>query len=215
MIAKQVLRTNAFGSFSGSFTAPRDRLMGRMALRDAADPSSRVNVQVEEYKRPKFQVELKAPQTPARLRRSAGRGTAKAYTGAAIGGAQVKYRVVREVRYPIWWGWRCWWNPPSRTHGNRQRHNIHEDDGVFTVPFTAHPDPSVSEKDEPTFRFTVYADVTDTTGETRSDQRVINIAYTALRRRCRPTIGWPRIRKSKSGSTPSHRTENRAQLKVP
>ena len=27
-IAKQVCRTNAFGSFSGSFTAPRDRLMG-------------------------------------------------------------------------------------------------------------------------------------------------------------------------------------------
>jgi hypothetical protein len=27
------------------------------------------------------------------------------YTGAAVDGAEVKYRVVREVRMPWWWGW--------------------------------------------------------------------------------------------------------------
>ena len=37
----------------------------------------------------------------------------------------------------------------------------------------AKPDLSVTEKDEPTFEFTVYADVTDSTGETRSGQRTI------------------------------------------
>ena len=143
-IAKQVFRTNDFGSFSGSFTAPRDRLMGRMVLRDAADTSSRSNVQVEEYKRPKFKVELEAPEEAARLGGEVlARGTAKAYTGAAIGGAQVKYRVVREVRYPIWWYWRCWWNPPQA--GAQEIANgstTTENDGTFTVPFTARPDPS-------------------------------------------------------------------------
>ena len=32
-IARQTQRTNDYGSFSGSFTAPRDRLMGRMTIR--------------------------------------------------------------------------------------------------------------------------------------------------------------------------------------
>ncbi len=181
-IATLVLRTNAFGSFSGSFTAPRDRLMGRMVLRDARDRKSRTQVSVEEYKRPRFRVELDAPAVAARLGGEVQLpGTATAYTGATIGGAQVSYRVVREVRYPIWWYWRCWWNPPQAqpqeiVHGTTTT----ESDGTFTVPFTARPDPSVSEKDEPTFRFTIYADVTDTSGETRSDQRGVNIAFTAL-----------------------------------
>ncbi|MFO7902186.1 MAG: MG2 domain-containing protein, partial [Pirellulaceae bacterium] len=181
-ISEQECRTNAFGSFSGSFTAPRDRLTGRMVLRDATDRGSQTHVSVEEYKRPKFKVELESPEEAAQLGAKVHvPGIAKAYTGAAIGNAQVEYRVVREVRYPIWWRWRCWWNPP-RSEAQEIAHGstTTESDGSFTVPFTARPEPSVSEKDEPTFRFTVHADVTDTTGETRSDQRAIQIAYTSL-----------------------------------
>ena len=37
------------------------------------------------------------------------------------------------------------------------------------------------EKDEPTFRYTVTADVTDTTGETRSGSKAVNVGYIALR----------------------------------
>ncbi|NDG39803.1 MAG: hypothetical protein EBY28_10565, partial [Betaproteobacteria bacterium] len=55
------------------------------------------------------------------------------------------------------------------------------DDGTFAVEFPAKPDRSVTEKDEPTFSFTVHADVTDTTGETRTAQRGVNIGYTALK----------------------------------
>ena len=181
-IAKQEHRTNDYGSFSGSFTAPRDRLTGQMRIRDASRDNSIVFVSVEEYKRPKFKVELDSPTEPAKLNGDvAVGGTAKAYTGAAIGGAQVQYRVVREVRYPIWWYWRCWWNPPQAesqeiTHGTTTT----DTDGKFSVPFVARPAPDVSEKDEPIFHFTVYADVTDVTGETRSDQRSVNVGFAAM-----------------------------------
>ncbi len=57
-IARQVHRTNEYGSFSGSFTAPRDRLTGRMRLIDPERRGSMAMVSVEEYKRPKFRVEL-------------------------------------------------------------------------------------------------------------------------------------------------------------
>jgi hypothetical protein len=182
VIERLQCRSNAMGSFSGSFTAPRDRLMGRMRLRDPVRPNSMAQFNVEEYKRPKFRVELAAPRDPARLGEEVRvEGTAQAYTGASIGQAQVSYRVVREVRYPIWWYWRCWWNPPRAesqqiAHGN----TVTDQDGKFVVPFVARPDLSVAEQDEPIFQFTVHADVTDTTGETRSTQRVVNVGYTAL-----------------------------------
>jgi 5-hydroxyisourate hydrolase-like protein (transthyretin family) len=182
-IAKHEHRTNELGSFNGSFTAPRDRLTGRMRLHDPKRLSSRVYVNVEEYKRPKFKVELAAPKQPARLGGEALiPGTAKAYTGAPIGQAKVAYRVVREVRYPVWWGW-LFWRPTPRGESQEITHGITttDDDGYFEIAFTAHPDPAVSEKEEPTFRFTVYADVTDLTGETRSDQHTVNVGFTSLK----------------------------------
>src|SRR5207248_2014883 len=54
-------------------------------------------------------------------------------------------------------------------------------DGSFTVAFTAKPDRNVPEKDEPSFKYTVTADVTDTTGETRSGSKSVEVGYTALR----------------------------------
>jgi hypothetical protein len=54
-------------------------------------------------------------------------------------------------------------------------------DGTFAVGFTAKPDLAVSEKDDPTFAFTISAEVTDTPGETRTAQRNVNVGYTALK----------------------------------
>jgi len=181
-ISKTKHRTNDYGSFAGSFTAPRDRLMGRMSIRVEGEPRGQCGFNVEEYKRPKFEVKLEAPKTAAKLNDTVsltGRGTA--YTGVAIGGAKVRWRVVRQVRYPGWWYWRCWWRPPNTSsqeiaHGR----TMTGADGAFEISFLAKPDLSVAEEDEPRFVYTIYADVTDTTGETRSAQRGITVGYTAL-----------------------------------
>jgi hypothetical protein len=183
-IATQEHRANDYGSFSGSFTAPADRAMGRMSIRVKSGPNGQTAMRVEEYKRPKFKVELDAPTVAARLDDEVTlTGHAMAYTGAAIDGAPVTYRIVRETRYPDWWGWRCWWLPPQRggnqeiAHGKAKT----EVDGSFTIAFTAKPDRSVDKASEPTFRYTVHTDVTDSTGETRSAQRSVNVGYTALK----------------------------------
>ena len=136
---------------------------------------------VEEYKRPKFEVTLDAPKTAAKLNEKVSlTGHAMNYTGAAVDGAAVKYRVVREVRMPWWWGWwRGGW-PQSQSqeiaHGTARTGT----DGAFKIEFTAKPDPKVPEKDEPTFVFQINADVTDSAGETRSADRAIRVGYTAL-----------------------------------
>lgn len=181
-IARAKRQCNDYGSFSGSFTAPRDRLMGMMSLAVVEGPSGQTAVQVEEYKRPKFQVTLEAPKTAARVNdKVILTGHALAYTGAAIDAAQVKYRVTREVRYPIWWGYFRWRQMPS---GESQEISHGEvttaADGSFKIEFNAKPDGSVPESDEPTFNFQVVADVTDSAGETRSADHAIRVGYTAL-----------------------------------
>ncbi len=171
---------NDQGAFSGTFTAPRDRVMGGMSI-VATEPGGSAHLRVEEYKRPKFQVELAAPQEAPRLHGEVVvTGKAMAYTGAALGGAKVKWRVVREVHFPPW----CWWGYGSGNHHASQAmahgSSLTEQDGTFKVSFTAKPDPAVAEKDEPVFHFSVFADVTDSTGETRSEHRTVRVGYTAL-----------------------------------
>lgn len=181
-IAKAEHLCNDYGSFSGSFTAPRDRVMGRMNINVPNAPFGRASFNVEEYKRPKFQVTLDAPKTAAKLNdKVVLTGKAESYTGAAVDGAMVKYRIVREVRWPWWWGWYGWRSP--RAQGSQEiAHGTATTgaDGVFNIEFNAKPDPSVSEKDEASFSFSIYADVTDTTGETRSAQRSVNVGFVAL-----------------------------------
>ncbi len=182
-IARQQHVCNDYGAFSGSFTAPGGTLAGRMSLQVESGPTGGTGFNVEEYKRPKFQVELERPTEAAKLGEPVTlSGKATAYTGAAIGGAQVKWRVVREVRFPPWCWWGRYWLPPGQEGSQNIAHGtaITENDGAFVVTFTARPDLSVPESTEPTFSFTVHADVTDTTGETRSASRGVRAGYTAL-----------------------------------
>jgi uncharacterized protein YfaS (alpha-2-macroglobulin family) len=183
-VARQQVVSNEFGSFSGSFTAPRDRLAGQMHILVPGDGGGAVQFNVEEYKRPKFQVTVDAPKEATKLHGQVRvPGKATAYTGAPIGGAKVRYRVTREVRWPAWFYDCCWWRIPSNrgaaqeiAHGSA----VTEADGGFVVQFVAKPDLSVPEADEPTFHYTVHADITDSTGETRSGSKSVNVGYTAL-----------------------------------
>ncbi|MEN6429081.1 MAG: alpha-2-macroglobulin family protein [Phycisphaerales bacterium] len=179
-IARKTHTCNDYGSFSGSFTAPEDRLTGQMRLSVTGGPSGSTYFNVEEYKRPKFYVELTPPEEAPRLNEQVVvPGVATAYTGASIGGAEVEWRVVRGVRYPEWAWWARWYATSESqqiAHGTA----VTASDGSFSIEFTAKPDLSVLEEDEPVFQYTVYADVTDTSGETRSANRTVSAGYTAL-----------------------------------
>ena len=182
-IARQQHVANDYGSFSGSFIAPRDRLTGEMSLRTSSlNLSGSTYFNVEEYKRPKFRVEFDPPTEAPRLETEVVvPGKATAFTGAAIGGAKVSWRVERAVRFPSW-GWRA-----RRFYPTQQAQTIAcgttttEANGTFSIQFTAKPDLSILEEYEPIFEYTVHADVTDTTGETRSTDRIVRAGYTALK----------------------------------
>ena len=76
--------TNDYGSFSGHFMAPSKGLTGRMSV-NTSSPSSSTVIRVEEYKRPKFKVEMKKPEKASRLNDYVTvSGNAVAYTGAPV-----------------------------------------------------------------------------------------------------------------------------------
>ena len=140
----------------------------------------RASIRVEEYKRPKFQVKLEPPAEAAKLgERVVLTGKGLSYTGVAIGGATVKWRVERSVQLPSW----SWWGQPPAMKAIAHGTAFTETDGTFKIEFPAEPDRTVPAKNEPVFVFNVYADVTDTTGETHSDRRLVRGGYTALQAR--------------------------------
>ncbi|HVR36970.1 MAG TPA: MG2 domain-containing protein, partial [Methylomirabilota bacterium] len=182
-IARREHRCNGFGSFSGSFTAPRDRVTGAMRIYVVNGPQGATHLSVEEYKRPKFEVTLDAPKEAPRLDETVAlSGKAMSYTGAPVDGARVRYRVVREVRWPYWWGWHHRWRTRGVSESQEIAHGFTETDvnGAFTIEFQARPDPKVPEEEGVSFSFAVHADVTDTAGETRSDQRRLQAGFVAL-----------------------------------
>ncbi|MBN1415849.1 MAG: hypothetical protein JW973_12165 [Bacteroidales bacterium] len=181
VVAKQDVTTNEYGTFNGTFTTPSSGLTGQMHLQMNDNQGSNVYFSVEEYKRPKFEVNFESVKGSFRLGEIVQTtGHAKAYSGANIDGASVKYRVVREARFPFWW-W-CWYGyyPVSPameiTNGSTET----DAEGKFTIDFKAIPDESVDRKSEPAFTFRVYADVTDINGETHSGQTSVSIGYKAL-----------------------------------
>jgi uncharacterized protein YfaS (alpha-2-macroglobulin family) len=173
---------NELGSVHGVVTLPVDRLTGRYTLEARIDgqPSSRysASIRVEEYKRPKFKVELKAPTAEFRLNDVVAlTGNAMGYNGAPIDKAEITYRVKRTMRYPRW----CWWLP-SRTESTEIANGTGttDKDGNFNLSFKASPDRSIPEKNDPIFTYEVSADVTDGNGETRTATTMVAIGYSAL-----------------------------------
>jgi uncharacterized protein YfaS (alpha-2-macroglobulin family) len=180
--------TNEFGSYHGSFKLPEGSLNGQFSLYDTITGTIQY-FSVEEYKRPKFFVEVQKPKGTYRLFDSVTvTGSAKAYAGNVIDGAKVSYRVVRKVRYPIWWsgGYAMYSRkimPPGRSGDEMEITNgesITDAKGEFNITFKALPDESVDKKSQPTFYYEVSADITDLNGETRSGNTSVAVAYQML-----------------------------------
>ena len=171
------LVTNAFGSVKGEFVAPNTGLTGGMRLET---DHGYYDISVEEYKRPTFEVRFEPVQGSYALGDSVTvTGLAEAYSGAKLDGASVQYRVVREARFPYWF---FWWRRPPR--GDRaeiaQGEVLTQPDGSFAVTFVLRPDAGVDPDEKPVFTYTLYADVTDITGETHSNQTTLQAAYVPL-----------------------------------
>lgn len=187
-VSDLVVTTNAYGSYNGSFRLPEGVLNGNFSLFDEST-NTNYYFSVEEYKRPKFFVEVEKPKGTYRVNDSITvTGNAKAYAGNNIDGAKVSYRVVRKVRYPIWWEWGFYRKGGGRGIAPSGKEEMEitngitttNADGTFKVTFKAIPDESVDKAAQPIFYYEVSADVNDINGETRSGETTVAVAYQSL-----------------------------------
>ncbi|MES2774643.1 MAG: alpha-2-macroglobulin family protein [Bacteroidota bacterium] len=176
------LMTNEYGSIFGQFKLPENTLNGNFTL--SIKNNFTYSFSVEEYKRPKFLVEYEKVKGSYRVNDIIKvTGTAKGYAGNNIDGATVKYRVYRNTRYLYpWIFWRRGIWPPTGdgkmeiTNGETTTNA----EGKFDINFEAIPDLSISKEFDPSFDYTIEADVTDINGETRSGNTFVTVAYKAL-----------------------------------
>jgi len=179
-VATATTTTSANGGFDGTFALPAGGLPGQWSLHaTCGSAQGGVGVRVEEYRRPKFRVELAAPAARVAL---GGEvlltGTATTYTGLPVAGAKVAWRVERLVRWPEW----CRWVVPGLPQGGEARAIARgtartDEMGRFTFRFAARADRAIPAAALPVFRFRAEALVTDAAGETQGDERTVSVGY--------------------------------------
>jgi len=179
-VERVTLTTNEYGTVNGTFTTPRGGLLGTMSIQMEGIGSKQFRV--EEYKRPKFEVTFQDVEGSYKLGDEVTvKGNAKAFAGSNVDGAKVTYRVVREVRYPyLPWYYYRWGGYESNSMEITNDETTTDENGEFEVTFTAEPDQSVSKESKPRFIYQVYADVTDITGESHSNNTTVVAADIAL-----------------------------------
>jgi len=127
-------------------------------------------------KRPKFQVTLLHPARRKVSAMASLAGHAMSYTGAAVT-APRKYRVVREVRWPSWWGWYSGRRSQVQTARNRHGATTTGADGS-SKSIRCTPEPKVS-KGRGSFTFSVYR-MSPTCRRNSFAQRGVNGGFTTL-----------------------------------
>lgn len=177
-VKKVKLTSNAYGTFSGSFVIPETGMSGQMSIENE---SGEVYFSVEEYKRPKFEVEM-LPLTGVYKLNSTIKveGKSKTFSGVALDGAKVNYRITRAASIPYWMYY--YYRVNANTSSKEIQHGTvtTKADGKFEIDFIAEEDSTIDAKYLPYYNYTISVDVVDITGETHSATNYISVGKTAL-----------------------------------
>ena len=173
-ISSKKLTTNEFGSFAGEFIVPEGVLSGTFSLK-VGDNNSQF-IRVEEYKRPTFEVTIEKPKTEVNFGEKATfKGMVKAFSGYNVGNAKVKYRIVRNTGH-------YWFRhyEPEKEFANGTTTSA--DDGSFEIAFIPEKQQQVTNnsRNEESYTYTIYADVTDLKGETQQCKQSLSVGDISL-----------------------------------
>ncbi|WP_374363937.1 alpha-2-macroglobulin, partial [Cloacibacterium sp.] len=172
-ISKQEKTTNEFGSFNGSFTLPQGKLNGQFSLRiDEFDIDSYKDFRVEEYKRPKFEVEFEPLKDEYKYGQTIElKGKATMFSGVPLNNSNVKYEIKKQnIRWKYFW-----WYP----RGNDNENSIlgeakTNEKGEFTIKLDLKKDETL--EGIQVDNYSINASVTDINGETQSAETNLKVA---------------------------------------
>ncbi|NTD96825.1 hypothetical protein G6M26_09770 [Agrobacterium tumefaciens] len=155
--------TNEFGTFQGSFIIPLGKLNGRMSINTTYGS---IDVQVEEYKRPTFEIVFEELNKKYKLNDSVTlKGKAITFAGYSVPGAKVKYVITRSVIATN-----------DRIYGYNSSKQIAmgttvtKAGGVFDIRFMA----SAANDNINAYAYKINVDITDINGETITKSQIVN-----------------------------------------
>lgn len=195
--------TNDFGSFSGEFVLPKTGLTGnfRMMVKKPESPLktnfnfieqnqssfwdkvdfniSGTTFEVEEYKRPKFEVSFEPVKKEYQVNQNVSvTGLAKAFAGSNISDAKVEYKV-RLTPYTLNNGY--YYNLNGKSESILVGETKTDASGKFEINFLAKPFENATKEQLPIFEYSITASVTDINGETHKTYTSVNIGYHSLK----------------------------------
>jgi len=159
-VAKAEATTDAMGMAWADLTIPKDRLNGMWTVKMERGSAS---IRVEEYKRPTFQTEILPVEGNFALGDTIEMtGKATTYSGVAVQGAKVAYKVTqREGSF-----WRWWRGGSEETVETGE--TVTDEEGKFRVKIYLDDDMVDQDDLRKVMVYTLEADITDQGGESHS-----------------------------------------------
>lgn len=178
-IATLDLLTNDYGSVEGSFPLPPSGLTGHFRIFSRHGSQS---FQVEEYKRPRFEVKLDKPEGEYLLGDTViVLGSARAYAGNAISKARVHYTLTRTVFFPFPYRLGSSYFPPYlQGEVILTGETSTDEDGRFLISFQALSSNEIPMKGNPVFHFRVNASIADISGEVQEGSTTLRVGSSAF-----------------------------------
>ncbi|RRQ45111.1 alpha-2-macroglobulin family protein [Chryseobacterium sp. SC28] len=173
------LTTNEFGSVSGSFTLPKNKLNGNFNIEvDNDDDDANYNIsgysdfQVEEYKRPKFEVTFEPIKDEYKYGQTIElKGKAMMFSGVALSNSTVNYEIKKQnIRWRYFW-----WYPRGNDNENSILGTVKTNEkGEFTIKVELKKDETL--EGIQIDNYAINASVTDINGETQSADTNVKVA---------------------------------------
>lgn len=172
IIDTQHIITDEFGSASGSFSIPTDRINGEYKL---VWNNHRTFIKVEEYKRPTFEVTFNTPELIYKVGDSVTiSGKVAALSGFGLDNVKYRYTVTRKTTFPC----RFWnWTPSALQDKTIETgEGVTFVDGAFIFDFQLTPS-SIDITKIPRYTYEVTVEATNKQGETQSGTFTVSVTY--------------------------------------
>jgi len=173
------LTTNEFGSVNGSFTLPKNKLNGNFNIEvDNDDDNSGYHISgytdfnVEEYKRPKFEVTFEPIKDEYKYGQTIElKGKAMMFSGVPLSNSTVNYEIKKQnIRWKYFW-----WYPRGNDNENSILGDVKTNEkGEFTIKIELKKDETL--EGIQIDNYAINASVTDINGETQSANTNVKVA---------------------------------------
>lgn len=171
-ITSQKFKTNDFGSYSGSFNIPKDRLNGKFSIYVSGNNSNQKYFSVEEYKRPKFEITFDTIRNEYKYGQTIElKGKVATFSGIPLSKTMVNFDIKREnIRNRYFW-----WYPNEYSNENSVLGKAETNEqGEFTIKIDLKKDENT--KGIQVHNYKVNTTVTDLNGETQSAETNVKVA---------------------------------------